>query len=356
MARPARPKVDPEDVEVAERVGAGPFGMAYRHIIRDRSLPRGVKTLYAYFTTYATGIREAHPSRETIAADVDLSVTAVDEAIKVGAACGLWSIVKVETSRGYCYHKYVLHDLPGVPGAYVAGSGPGARSKGKPRGRSATARQTPAEAPADTPPPKSEGGNPPPKSGTGHLQILENPPPESGPEVIPGGEDQVEGRVVAGSVVDVDPEPWPVGTTTTGAGRVARRLNRTARSQRANSIVTAFAATQRRTRAELVDLAREIDKLIPEGFTDEEFAGALALWGTKGLHARTFPSVLGEHLNPRRAQARPSRPSTTDARLMQQLAEHQQMFNPDGSFRTSSDPVPTPALALTPAPANGAHR
>jgi hypothetical protein len=145
--------------------------------------------------------------------------------------------------------------------------------------------------------------------------------------------------VVAGSVVDVDPEPWPVDpTATTGADRAVRRLNGTARTQRANRIVTAFGATQRRARAELVALAREIDKLIPEGFTDEEFAGALALWGTKGLHARTFASVLGEHLNPRQAQARPSRPSTTDQRVADaQALKHRFHSRVDGP--SASTPV-----------------
>lgn len=122
-----------------------------------------------------------------------------------------------------------------------------------------------------------------------------------------------------------------------GADRV-RHLNRTARSARAEALVAAFAVEQRRPRSVLVALAHEVDSLIREGWTDEELAGALALWGTKGLHARTFASVADEYMNPRQA---PARPSTTDQRVADAQALKQRYQS-----RVDNPPAPAPLRAL----------
>ena len=87
------------------------FGKAYTAIVRDRTLPRNVRTLYAYFTTYCTGDdRVAFPGRDLIAEDVDLSVRAVNDAIRIGEDVKLWTITKSRSAKGYDRNRYHLHD------------------------------------------------------------------------------------------------------------------------------------------------------------------------------------------------------------------------------------------------------
>lgn len=176
-----------EPVIVVERRGDLPFGKVYRHIIRDRSLPRNVRTIYTYLTTYAAGAREAYPSRDVMAEDVDLSVGAVAQAIRIGRECKLWHIVKVSTRGGYSYNKYVLHDLDG---GYVPGSGPGRRAKGKPRGR--TANRAPAAAESSREPQSD--------FDPGQGQNLENPRSKSDHK-----EDKQEGRQAGGKTTSTPP-------------------------------------------------------------------------------------------------------------------------------------------------------
>lgn len=139
-----------------------PFGKVYTAIIRDVTLPRNVKTIYTYLSTWCADQRSAFPGRELMAEETDLSVSAIDEAKRIGLEVKLWSIEKVPTKSGYSYNKYVLHDRDGV---YVPGSGPGKRQKGKPRGRAAA----------------DDAQEPRPKSGPGHGQNLAPPRPKSGP-------------------------------------------------------------------------------------------------------------------------------------------------------------------------------
>lgn len=150
-----------EKVVGVERPGDQPWGKVYTAIIRDVTLPRNVKTIYTYLATWCADQRSAFPGRERMSEETDLSVSAIDEAKKIGLEVGLWSIEKVATKGGYSYNKYFLHDRDG---GYVPGTGPGRRAKGKPRGRAA-----------------AEGQEPRPKSGRGHAQNLGPARPKSGP-------------------------------------------------------------------------------------------------------------------------------------------------------------------------------
>jgi hypothetical protein len=139
------------------------FGMAYTAIVRDRTLPRNVRTLYAYFTTYCTGDdRVAFPGRDLIAEDVDLSVRAVNDAIRVGERAGLWSVSKFRSTKGYDRNRYHLHD---TDGGYRPGTGPGARAKGLPRGCTT---------------------EPQAKSASGHRQKQQEPQAKSADEIDTG--------------------------------------------------------------------------------------------------------------------------------------------------------------------------
>jgi len=120
------------------------FGMVDTAIIRDESLPRNVKTLYAYLATFCTEERSAFPARPRMARETGLSVRAVDEALKTGAACGLWTVERRPVERGrHLTNVYLLHDQGGT---YVVGSGPGPRLKGAPRGRGVGADFAPRRA------------------------------------------------------------------------------------------------------------------------------------------------------------------------------------------------------------------
>lgn len=127
------------------RSGGPSFGMVDVKVVRDRSLPRNVRTVYTYLATYCSvaddpekghPARSAYPSRARIGNDTDMSVSAVDIALKIGSDAGLWTIVKrwinesgetveaiAETGGRHepTSSLYLLHDLGG---GYVAEVGP----------------------------------------------------------------------------------------------------------------------------------------------------------------------------------------------------------------------------------------
>lgn len=91
--------------------------MIQADIFRDRTLPHGVKLVYAALATYADRERTAFPSQQTLAYDTGLSVRSVGKAVRQGVAAGLFLTIRTQTSN-----RYQLRDL-GV-GGYVVGSGP----------------------------------------------------------------------------------------------------------------------------------------------------------------------------------------------------------------------------------------
>jgi hypothetical protein len=141
------------------------FGMVEKAVMRDETIPRNVKLLYAYLTIWCGEERSAFPGRARIARELGLSLSALDEAKKIGQDIGLWKVQNrpdPENPKLKATNKYWLNDQGG---SYVPGSGTGARAKGKPRGRS-----------AQRSPEQGVGQN----LGEGVSQNLADPPPKSG--------------------------------------------------------------------------------------------------------------------------------------------------------------------------------
>lgn len=105
-----------------QRPAGWTFGMVDTTIIRDQSLPRNVKSVYAYFTTWCGDTRSAFPSRGRIARETGLSVRTLDEALSIGEAAGLWRIVRRPVERGR--HETSVYELLDQGQGYVVGSGP----------------------------------------------------------------------------------------------------------------------------------------------------------------------------------------------------------------------------------------
>lgn len=159
-----------EQIDEVDRVAGWKFGMVDKSVMRDETIPRNVKLVYAYLTIWCGATRSAYPGRARMAREIGLSLSALDEAKAIGAKIGLWKIENrpdPDNPKRNLSNKYWLNDQGG---SYVPGSGTGARVKGKPRGRAA-AKQTEADSPD-----QGVGQN----MGEGVSQNLADPLPESG--------------------------------------------------------------------------------------------------------------------------------------------------------------------------------
>lgn len=94
--------------------GVVQFGRIQRSIALDRTLPRDVKVVYSVLAVYANKQRICWPSRETIALDASISVSAVSRALKHAAKVGILTILHTQTSN-----RYQLHDME--IGGYIPG-------------------------------------------------------------------------------------------------------------------------------------------------------------------------------------------------------------------------------------------
>lgn len=92
-------------------------GRIQRTIALDRTLPRDVKAVYSVLAVYANAQRICWPSRETIALDASMSVSAVGRALKHAAKVGILTIMHTQTSN-----RYQLHDMN--VGGYIPGEAP----------------------------------------------------------------------------------------------------------------------------------------------------------------------------------------------------------------------------------------
>ena len=88
---------------------------------------------------------------------------------------------------------------------------------------------------------------------------------------------------------------------------------------------------------------RELDKALNliDWATDDEFwaANIQSMPKFRAQYDTLRLRAIADHNAKRRAATPTVRPSTTDARLISQINDHQQWFNPDGSFRSNS-PLP----------------
>jgi hypothetical protein len=92
-------------------------GRIQRTIALDRTLPRDVKAVYSVLAVYANAQRICWPSRETIALDASMSVSAVGRALRHAAKVGILTIIHTQTSN-----RYQLHDMN--VGGYIPGEAP----------------------------------------------------------------------------------------------------------------------------------------------------------------------------------------------------------------------------------------
>ena len=115
------PSTDEPTIDVRRAPGGVSFGMVDTAVIRDRSLPANVKTLYTYLATYCGDTRSAYPSRATIAKDTGLSVRSIDAAITTAETAGL---ITVERRREGKVNKSSIYWLRDLGRGYVPGSGP----------------------------------------------------------------------------------------------------------------------------------------------------------------------------------------------------------------------------------------
>jgi hypothetical protein len=94
--------------------GVVQFGRIQRSIALDRTLPRDVKVVYSVLSVYANKQRICWPSRETIALDASISVSAVSRALRHAAKVGILTVIHTQTSN-----RYQLHDME--VGGYIPG-------------------------------------------------------------------------------------------------------------------------------------------------------------------------------------------------------------------------------------------
>jgi len=123
-------------------------------------------------------------------------------------------------------------------------------------------------------------------------------------------------------------------------------LNAQARSATAVTIVNAYAATcrQRPVSTLLTQLGIQIDEHLRAGWSEDDLAGALALWGTKALGPGAFPGVAHEYANRRAAPARRSRTDDLVASVQALKAAPPTRPNPFASAGVIDMPDERPAL------------
>lgn len=123
------------------------------------------------------------------------------------------------------------------------------------------------------------------------------------------------------------------GAQPRAARRATTRWNNTARSVDADRLVRAFAANRTVPKRTRDQLGVEVTGLLAEGIAEEFISQGMVECLAKGIPPSGLANFVAAVANRVPDGGHPRKAATTTVRFAEQVQDHRDMFNPDGSFR-----------------------